>query len=214
MEYFNQNDEITSVEVEQKNIIGINNIDYINPDITDNKANYKMNYSNVESQTINPIIETNESIDNNSEYSKEKKNKKRKLKFDRIHKKIMRNFLNVSTLLKLNEMLYNFHSSDVKKMKKLKQKLITKIDIVSIKLLLKKSLLEIFQTDNRKHNLKIIHSTLNGCSMFRLFMEQTFEQAYRHYIASSAYKYDLERIKTIEDEAYFYKYDRLAKCFF
>ena len=214
MDHLNYTQEITSDGIEGEYVINVNNADNKKENITDNQENENcLTYSSLESPTNSSIIGTSNSNDKNSENSKGKKSKTRKLKFDGIHKKIMRNFLNVATLSKLNEILFNFFSSNVKKMKKLKQTLITKIDIISIKSLLKKSLLEIFVMDNRKHNIKIIYSTLNECSRFRDFMNQTFEQAYGHYMASTAYIADLKRIKSIEDEAYCKQYDRLAKGF-
>jgi hypothetical protein len=153
------------------------------------------------------------SICTNQTENKTYKHSKRKLQSDGIRKKIMSNFLNRSTRNKLNEILYHHYQSNLKKLKKLKLAIVTKVDSATIKQLLEKTILELYLQDGSDHNLRIIFNTINENPQFRDFLNMTFEQAFVKYIGSAAYMNDLENLKLKETEEYIKEYDDHARNF-
>jgi hypothetical protein len=98
----------------------------------------------------------------------------RKLQSDAIKKKIMRNFLNRSTLKILNDIL--LHENIPIRLRKLNRFLINTIDTKTIKTLLSKSIRQIFEIDNFGMNLNIIKEEANNIPIFQNMLSQTFEE--------------------------------------
>jgi hypothetical protein len=138
---------------------------------------------------------------------------RRKLQGDAIRKKIMSNFLNNSTLNKLNQIIENEYCSDNFKLIKLKQEIVTKIDTKTIKEIIHKPLLQIFLSDGNSFNRKIIIRMMKINDIFLKIMSTTFYDAYELYYVSRAYKNDLKRIKMKESVEYVQKYEQFSKKF-
>lgn len=134
-----------------------------------------------------------------------------KIRTDGIRKKIMSNFLNKATRCKLNEILKaNFCNL---KIKKFKFSFITKVDLYSVKNVLKKTLLEIYLMDNNDNNVKVICKKYNEIKNFKMFLNQTFEQAYENYLSSCLYSLQIDLLKLRESSIYINEYKRQSVDF-
>jgi L-fucose mutarotase/ribose pyranase (RbsD/FucU family) len=125
----------------------------------------------------------------------------------------MSNFLNRFTRKCINDQLSLLKPEDNNyRLRKLKQRYITKVDTASIKSLMNKTILQIFQLDAQEDNITIINEAMHS-EDFRNIINHTFTEKLDIYLLSEEYARDVKSIKIKESLVYVREYEKQAKSF-
>jgi hypothetical protein len=136
-----------------------------------------------------------------------------KFRADAIRKKIMSNFLNKSSRIIINKILNLEFPSERFKIRKLKHKLVTKVNTLSIRNLLTKTIFDIYILDNNTNSLRILKNCMEKSPRLRNLLLMKFEEAYDMYLKSASYLLDVKIIQKIYGESYMNEYDHISKNF-
>jgi hypothetical protein len=130
-----------------------------------------------------------------------------------IGKKILRNFLNEGLRRILNKLLRLDKPEVIRYLKKFKPSTIYNLNTSKVKLIISKTMRELFDMDGDAENLKIINVHAKENNEFQKFLDLPFDYAYSYYLEGDEFEIEKSKLASKNDNDYVAEYDYYAKNF-
>jgi hypothetical protein len=128
-------------------------------------------------------------------------------------KKVMRNFLNISSKRILDQLLKSDEKTTDLILKKFNAIMVYNLNTNKMKSYISKTLKELYELDNNPSNIKIINELAKDNIEFQNYINKKFEVAYLEYLESSEYDLDMSKLEIKKGKRYMKEYSEHVRNF-